>query len=535
MSGDIQCVITDRSQYISALTATPDLPLNHLTVQLVASTFRDDNDENKQQQTYVVNASVCDGDANAIQFVLPPLNVGTYRVFLALDGPQNFVDIHQSFTVYNVQCMQCSSDIINLSDSENEIDLEIEVVGFAYTDRKNIKLKFSADSHAVDEDENENETANKHAFIQDAIYESQSARDIAANEAKTKQEYEAKRGEIETAKSEELQTLAVSAKSEDEAREKWLAQTEKDRKKKKKPADLEAFEAEIQSKNDEWTQKLKERESAQREIERKYRKQLVSLNKAESRLESAKPSEQDDGHGYIRCKLDVCKLRQWQQPCSVQIGITCNGALYSALCSITSIRPRVSRVSPKLGLFSAATKVKLYVAGFTLDAVNKLDLQVCIEDEQVDEFEIGRDDAANGECFVAMTVNAFKSNGVKVIKIKYGQVFEIAATFWAHQVIKIASVLPKEWSVAEDGEVKIQFAAELNEEYVEDDVQVEIKANEHKIVWTSALELSTENKKECKVQIDSGLLGTVGTAKKAQCQISLNRQQWIAAKPVAIK
>lgn len=108
--------------------------------------------------------------------------------------------------------------------------------------RFRFRMKFVGTSELIQNDDNEMIDDERTMFIIDYVYESQSSRDIKANELKLKQEYNEKRAQIVENQEKELSELRETRKSQDEEREKWQNKMEKEKKKKKKAADIEAFE-----------------------------------------------------------------------------------------------------------------------------------------------------------------------------------------------------------------------------------------------------------------------------------------------------
>merc|ERR1712013_323423 len=140
----------------------------------------------------VLDAAICESDSpNSLKFTTPAMHRGEHRVLLAIDG-QNFIDTETKLIGYEIECVECSPNLIILSECAPEqqtLDFEMRVRGFVAADSEHIKIKFVG--------------ADEKSFVTECAYESQSFRDIAAAELETKALYEAKRTEIDSEESAE--------------------------------------------------------------------------------------------------------------------------------------------------------------------------------------------------------------------------------------------------------------------------------------------------------------------------------------------
>ena len=214
--------------------------------------------------------------------------------------------------------------------------------------------------------------------------------------------------------------------------------------------------------------KLNERANKIRAVERECKKQIWSINFNETKLEKEK--ENDDGHGYLKCHIDINKLKEWRNPCNIQIKMTSNGIMYSDLYSIQSINPEIKEIRPKMGLFSDTTEIKMFIDGFDLNNTDKDDMGISINDVEetmvdIEQFQIETDENSNS--FVVFNAPPFSKDGhgEKKINLKYKDLFEIETVFLAHNIIKIASIEPKIFTISEGGEMKIEFGNELDLKY----------------------------------------------------------------------
>eukprot|EP01083_Nonionella_stella_P097683 274563_1 len=520
----IECVISDgdESDYIARMSEIKDLRLDDIKIKLVSNTKSDED----EAISYHLDG-VCDAMQHGIRFVMPSTGVkaGVYQIWISLDGEgsYNVWNTNTTFTAYNIQCAECKPDRINLSEMKDEsIDIEMAVNGVVTSNREYIRIKLDGD-----DDEKKGDIS---FCVTDCVYESQSARDIAAKEEEIKQMYIEKRAKNETDKEKELSEIYETRKEKDAEREKWLAQMEKDKKKKKKAADIEAFEAEVNKVNAEWESVLKEREIETRKIERKYKLQWMAFNKEEKKI--AKEKEVDDGSGYLKCSLDISTIKQWKQPNKIRLQISCNnGISFSDLHSIPTIAPQIKHLSPKCGLFSDSNQIKMFVDGFDLSTIDKDDLKLSLQDTddkmvEIETFEVDTN-------FISMTIGALSIAGEKEITLKYQDWFQIKCIFFAFDAVKIASITPNTFTMTEEQTaaiIKIQLANEMNGKYV-DECYVEVKGNDDKsVVFKGRL---NENGKDIEAEFDANSIGAI---KKAQLKISFNYQQWIAAKQtIAIK
>eukprot|EP01084_Bolivina_argentea_P216147 367232_1 len=510
INGKLKCIITDESNFISDLTNIDHLKLENIVIKLM-------NDES----VYVLEGTL-NLNNKSIEFIIPSINKGKYQVLIALDGSQ-FINTKNIFIGYDIKCIECKPNNIVLCEynAENVLDIEIKVSGFVANNPDHVKLKFVTEN-VNDDDEKMN------CFISDCLYESQSARDIVENEKKINEMYEKKISEIENNKENQLKQLIESRKEKDEEREKWLAQTEKDRKKKKKPTDIEAFEEEVKKVNDEWAEILKERENETRQINRKCRKEIALMNKEKNEI--PKEEEKDNGDGYIKCTIDISKLKQWKQPNNIKIKITSNNILYSDLYSIESIDPQIKQLSPNNILISDSTQIKMYIAGFYLKNIEKQDdLKICIKDTEEKMIEVEECEINNDDNCISMTIDKQLSIGEKQIMIKLKQLFEINSMLLVYDTVKVSNIIPKDFTMNEVSKIKVDFATEINTKYI-DECYLKINANDKSLILKGII--SDDGKSmESEFNDAENSLTNIGAVKKAQIEISFNNENWMKVKP----
>lgn len=281
---------------------------------------------------------------------------------------------------------------------------------------------------------------------------------------------------------------------------------------------------------------MRVRAKTERVITRKYKKEIMLLDKRESEI--PKRDEVDpNGEGYVVCKVDAAKLKEWTQPSNVQVMITLNGALYTNLYPIRCISPRIKRMSPRLGLLSGSTTISIVFEGFEMkeddDTAFTVSVRDTAEDEkQIEAFEQTKDES---ECpVITFDVSGLSVIGEKVITLQYGDLFNVFGTFLVYDAVKITAVSPKEVGVDGPGKMTLQFSGEIDSQFV-DHVFVRIKANEQALMLTAALN-EDGNAVEVEWDGEEQSMAAIGAAKKAQIEMSFNEQQWITAKPtVSIK
>jgi len=511
--GNVKCFISSSTGYFSG-----DFVLEDIKVRFVGT---------EQDSEHILSAEL--NKERQIECTTPSLAGGLYKVELAMDG-QRFTDIQCAFRSYKVECAECVPEIVDLSrfaeDSEDPehggvgtIDLEFKVNGFLPVDPSRVCLKLVSKADPMNM-----------IRISKFVYESQSARDITASGLESKNEFERQRKEFRDQEKEELSALKETQKAEDDEHEQRVAKLEKEKKKKKKPADVEAWEAEFKQETDQWEETLKEHAKARREITRKFKRQIMLLDKRES--EVPKRDEADpNGEGYIRCKVDTADLKGWTLPSDVQAMITLNGMLFSDLCSMQCIHPRIKQISPRLGSLSDSTKIKIIVEGFDMKEAEATDFKVSVQDtpeeeKVVDQIEVLRDEA--GQTIIAVDVEGLTVVGEKMVTLKYGDLFQIPCAFSVHDAVKITAVTPKEVGVDGAGNLTVLFSGDIDGKFV-DQVFVRIAANEKTVVLKGVLS-EDGGGIEARWDGEESSLESVGAAKKAQVEISFNEQQWITAK-----
>ena len=230
--GNVKCLISSSTEYISSIVSKVEL--DDMKIRFVPIT-KDEEIE------YTVTGEINEGQ---IECTTPPMTRGLYGVEVAVDG-QRFIDIQCTFRSYKVECTQCVPDILNLSQTDNDesaddddgniglVALELKVTGYVPVDASKVGLKLVSES---------DETC---FLTAECVYESQSKRDIDSAEMESKNQFESKRAECRKKEKEELDVLKEGYKEEDEAHEQRIGKLEKDKKKKKKAADIEAWEAEM--------------------------------------------------------------------------------------------------------------------------------------------------------------------------------------------------------------------------------------------------------------------------------------------------
>ena len=511
--GNVQCTVTSSTEYISAIASRVNL--ENIRVRFVGK---------EEEADYAVDARV-DGQGQ-IGFGTPPMARGLYQVEVAVDG-QQFVDIHCAFRSYKVECTQCAPEMLDLSKQTGDgvVDLELSVCGFLPVDATRVALKCASKS------------GDAASFTAECVYESQSARDIAAAELESKKEFEAQRTAIRSKEEEELDAVKASLRAEEDEHEERVAKMEREKKKKKKAEELEQWESERKQEADRWAETLRARAKAQREIARKCKRELMFSEKAESEIPRRLEAD-PNGEGLIRCKVDTAKLRGWPQPNDIQLMITLNGSLFSNLCSIRSIHPRIKQMAPRLGALSESTAIRMVVEGFNVEEAADTALTVTVRDDTAErETEIESVDVAvdaAGCSVVNVQVSGLTAVGEKVITLKYGDSFQIPAAFLLFDALKITAVSPKEVAVGGAGKMTLDFSGDLDGHFV-DDVFVRITANEQSVVLKGVLN-DDGNGVAVEWDGEEQSLAAIGAAKKAQIELSFNEQQWVAAKQtIALK
>lgn len=296
---------------------------------------------------------------------------------------------------------------------------------------------------------------------------------------------------------------------------------------------MQSKQAQVEKANDEWNETLKRREVEERQIKRKYKKETVVIDNEESNI--PKQRGEDNGDGYVKCNVDISKLKEWNQANNIKLKITANGLLYSDLCSIQTIHPIIKCLCPSLGLFSDSTKINVFLNGFDLQCVDKNNLKIFVEDTkdkliEIEEFEINHD-------FISLKLEKFTKFDEKQISIKYNELFEIKAMFLAHDVVKIVSIEPNAFTINESGNMKIKIDTkyEISSKYL-DKCEIKINANDKQVLLQGTLSGDAIHAKYIEAKFDDKCFEDIGAAKKAQIEMSFNNQQWIKSKPtISIK
>jgi len=532
IGGNAQCIISSPTEYISSIAAK--VKLEDIKIRFVGKHKLSDTDSDDTVDT--VSAAMT--DHGQIECMTPAMARGLYSVEMAIDG-QRFHDIECAFRSYKVECTQCIPNTIDLSKygaDDKSVDLELKVYGFLPIDSSKVAMKCMSLSgdHGISE----------------WLYESQSARNIHDEELKNKKEAEGKREEFKRKEMEELEALKQGQGEEEEAHNERVSKMEKEKKKKKKAAEVEEWETAMKQEMDEWAERLSERAKAQREITRKYKKEMMFLDKKEAQI--PKQEEVDpDGEGFISCKVDSATLREWKTPSDVQVMITLNGSLFSTLWTMPLIHPRIKQMAPRLGLLSESTTIRMVLEGFelndTVDEEKGHRFKVTVrenaagneeekeEKEITDGIEVESDDES-GCTVITVKVSGLSTVGEAVITLKYGTLFEIPCSFLVHDMVKITGVSPKELSVDGPGKMTVQCAnmQDIDGQFV-DQIFVRINGNEKSMTLMGSL-VDDECGIEVKWDGEQQSMATIGAAKKAQIEVSLNEQQWITAKAtVSIK
>lgn len=531
--GGTQCTVSSPTQYISRVSALAAGNLKDIRLRFVGC----DGAEHtvRGEAVSVGDDGDGDGDGAVIRCTTPSMARGLYRVQLAMDG-QRFAAIPCAFAVHRVRCSRCTPKTIDLSkwpqggDSDAErhrmLALELKVSGFGAADPERLRLRVVAEGQP---------TA---TVITECRYESQSARDIAAEELATKKEFARRLEECRRGETEELEAAEEAAAAEDEDRAQRVRAME-GAKKKKKGADLAAAADEMEREAERWADTLSARQRARREVTRKFKTRRMRIEGEEAAARRTRRSESDpDGDGFILCEIDTAALAEWAQPSALRLALAvdADGAQFADLWRIVSIRPRVRTMSPRLGVLSESTAVRMCCDGFEVGAAQRSDFEVAVrdtpdaEERGIESFELCADGAADAVT-VAVTVPPAEPpvGGERFIVLKYREEFQIEAAFWSHDAVKISAVSPKECAATDsEATISVSISGEIEKRFV-DRCWLRISANGETVELKAALSADGGGI-EALLDAEQNSLALLGAAKKAQIEVSLNGQQWVAAK-----